>query len=279
MDDESKILGRSITHYSDEVVAWLAQQLLDTNHDAQDEMLRGNLALELGSRRIVAAVPALITALKAKNDYVRVQSAWALGALKAVDATPALIDLLQDEDEWVRGNAVYALGIIATVDTIQPIIRCLNDDNREVRNSATFAFNSLLDNALGGQELIAAFQSGAIIPNAEAMIAFYQIAHLPEAFDILMRTSSDNTPAVRRSAAGGLATHAERAYDRLLEMLHDADSGVRAAAAQSLGELGNSQAIAPILHMLNSTQWDFKPHRSTVEEALQKLGYQFDNQH
>jgi HEAT repeat protein len=271
--DELKILGRTITHYSDEVVAWLAQQLLDTNHDTQDEMLRGNLAYELGSRRIVAAIPALMAALKDENDYVRVQSAWALGTLKAVEATSALIDLLQDEDGWVRGNAVYALGGIATAETIQPIIQCLNDENREVRENATFAFNRLTDKGVGKQEIIAAFASGTVTLTYAAMDAFRNVAYLPECFAILLDATNHSDATVRSVAANSLGSHPQQAYPRLLELLSDPAESVRAAAAQSLGEIGNSQAIVPILHMLHTTQWDFKPHCSTVEEALQKLGH------
>ena len=63
-----------------------------------------------------AAVPALIKALKSKNNWFRQWVAGALGAIgpEAKAAVPALVELLKDEQQEVREAAAEALEKINT---------------------------------------------------------------------------------------------------------------------------------------------------------------------
>ncbi|MEM2908722.1 MAG: HEAT repeat domain-containing protein, partial [Candidatus Bilamarchaeaceae archaeon] len=78
---------------------------------------RNGAAIALGKIGDARAVPALIDALKDKNEDVRYGAAWALGEIaeKGGDcsaAVPALIDALKDEKRDVREGAAEALGKI-----------------------------------------------------------------------------------------------------------------------------------------------------------------------
>src|SRR5436305_1546545 len=60
------------------------------------------------------AIPALLEALKAKDDEVRYQAAWTVGKIgpAAEEAVPALIAAMKDENALVREHAAEALGDI-----------------------------------------------------------------------------------------------------------------------------------------------------------------------
>jgi len=65
----------------------------------------------------VAAVPALVDALKGQDAEVRKKAAYALGEIGVghrcgAAVVPALIDALKDKDAEVRGSAAEALGTI-----------------------------------------------------------------------------------------------------------------------------------------------------------------------
>ena len=100
----------------------------------------------------VAAVPALITALRDYNSDARSSAARALGVIGPVapNVVPALITALGDEDSDVQLGAVGALGKICpdAADAVPNLITALGDKDSNVRSKAAEALERIGQAAL-----------------------------------------------------------------------------------------------------------------------------------
>jgi HEAT repeat protein len=94
-----------------------------------------------------AAIPALIEALKDKDNQIRISAAWALGSIgeTAKAAIPALIEALKDHNSRFRAIAGEALGAIGgeAKAAIPALMEALKDKDRIVRRSAAEALKRI----------------------------------------------------------------------------------------------------------------------------------------
>lgn len=109
-------------------------------------MVRYSAAIALG--RIGASneevVPALINALRDKDEYVSSEAADSLGKMGKM-AVPNLINALQDKDGYVRNKAADALRIIGkeSVAALNALRNALQDKDIKVRLTAKYAIDAI----------------------------------------------------------------------------------------------------------------------------------------
>jgi HEAT repeat protein len=91
------------------------------------------------------AIPALIDALKDRDDDVREHAAESLGDIGAIEAVPQLTMALADESPEVRRDAVRSLGQLgpAAKPALAAIEKLLGDKNENVRGAAKSALRRI----------------------------------------------------------------------------------------------------------------------------------------
>ncbi len=198
----------------------------------KDEAVRLNAAYELGTVG-GAAVPALIEIWQeASSSGVETESfqhaTYALSAIGA-PAVPALIDTLQDENESIRASAAYALGDIgnAAQEAVPSLTQALGDESAWVRRHATEALGLI------GQ------------PAQDTVSALTGMLH-------------DEHYWIRDNAARALArlgSAAEAAVPTLTNTLNDENRYVRFHAMFALKQIGTPKATDVLFDHLLTSRW------------------------
>lgn len=141
-------LGETEESYDETLVPCLIEALL---HD-KNATVRRYAANSLAPRRDNKVIPALIEALKDKNEKVRSRASGAIGYSaryvsreKAKVAIPALIKALKDNDKGVRIDASRALGNIGDKAVIPELIETFKDNDKYVRSSVVLALGYIGD--------------------------------------------------------------------------------------------------------------------------------------
>ena len=180
------------------------------------------------------AVDGLIGALRHHDDDVRWKAAIALGEIGDPRAIKPLITLLCDEDRFVKGRAAYALGLIGE-PAVSPLISVLREGDGNLRWGAAIALGKIRD---------------------------------PRAVEPLIRALADKHENVRAEAAMSLATIGKPALEPLLRFLKFSDRSVRIEVVTALGELKDTDAIQPLLQILESADED---ERRAIADALDAI--------
>lgn len=84
-------------------------------------------AAKLGKLGNLAAVPALIDALKTRTVHIRATCARALGELRDPAAIPTLIEALHDQDTSVSYTAADALGEIGSNAAVPALMQIMKE--------------------------------------------------------------------------------------------------------------------------------------------------------
>jgi HEAT repeat protein len=171
------------------------------------DLIKRRIAIqELVTLRNPASAPAVIEALKDKDDYVRTQAVRALGFMRYAAAGPQITRMLaEDKSREVRESAALSLRFINDPGAAPTLIKALKDPEESVR--------------------IMAIQTLAYFRNHAAAGPIAELA-------------KDSSPRVRRSAITALGQLREAASQpTLVAALKDTDAAVRADAAQALGNL------------------------------------------
>jgi len=237
---------------------------------SQDKSCKGDAA---------KATPVLITLLSDENREIRSSAAIALGCVGDSNAVPALMTALGDEDNWVREYAIRALGEIGDQRAQEPLEKML--ENEHVNNPRTIA--TALD-ALQWkphseqQKLLYAIAQGDI----DTLTQCNEENTVPVLLERLNNRNLDSkictaiaTALGKRGDKRAIVTLTEVLRGRgsetqnaalaslkqlgwnpdLLEALQDTNPGVRAYAAESLGERGDAKAVDPLLLALSDKEW------------------------
>jgi len=198
------------------------------------------LTVYLNGKGNPEALPILIKALNHSDEYVRRMAVSGLGESDNPEVVPALIMMLNDSDYDVRGRAVMALANISHPKAIPALIEALNDVNKYVRFMSADALSKI-----GNLEVIPTLIEG--LNDSE------EIFRLPTIWMVIHLSRIDNYILI----------------PVLIEALNNSDKNVRALAAQTLGNIGNSEAIQALIETLNDeddqvqyiAQTRFKPNR------------------
>lgn len=230
-------------------------------------------ALEQNPAR--AAETALLAALEASQD-----DAWTIGLMNSLSlrhstrAVPRIAAALARPE--TRGPAARALAEIANEEAVARLLQALNDDpqvavaavtagqrlvqrGRSDRAANLFAevytrslFTPARAGALGGLARLRPEASISLLrraldgtdPKLRHAALNALVALGPEATEICVSLLPDLAPAARVQVLGRLERPGQEA---LIHALKDSDEAVRLMAAKRLGEVGNEEAIKPLL--------------------------------
>ncbi len=191
-------------------------------------------AAEALSKLGAPAVDALIGALRHSDDDVRWKAAISLGEIGDQRAIDPLIRLLCDDDRFVKGRAAYALGLIGE-PAVDPLLRALREGDGNLRWGAAIALGKIRD---------------------------------PRAIEPLIRALADKYENVRAEAATSLAAIGKPALEPLIRFLKFSDRAVRIEVVTALGELKDTEAIQPLIQMLEKAD---EEERKAIADALDAI--------
>ena len=191
-------------------------------------------AAEALSKIGVPAVDALIGGLSHEDDDVRWKAAIALGEIGDSKAVGPLIALLRDEDRFVKSRAAQALGMIGDA-AVDPLIHALREGDGNLRWGAAIALGKIRD-------------TRAIIP--------------------LIHSLADKYENVRSESATSLAGFGKPALAPLLQFLKFSDAPMRLEVVTALGELKDSDAIHPLIQLLEKAGDE---ERKAIADALDAI--------
>jgi HEAT repeat protein len=227
--------------------------------DAEPELLRALgessserrlLLLPIVGRRSAAAAE-LIGCLSDPNPSVRALACEALGRTGDDRIVPVLFERLEDPDARVSQGAVAAIQAIGGAEVERRAAELARSTTSRARRPAL--------------RILAYFGSPATLPLfLEAMddpddrvrdVAANGLAAIDDerARQALLDASNHSSPRTRATALRGLGQTdpSERAWQRLLAALSDADAWVRYYAVQALSRLGVRTSAAPIAALLS----------------------------
>ncbi|HWA57843.1 MAG TPA: peptidylprolyl isomerase, partial [Gemmatimonadales bacterium] len=169
--------------------------------------------------------------------------AWRLGRKAPVDA---LLGMVNDTREYTRFAAIYSLGRVRARAAAPRFIDALGDrTSPDVRAAAARALTKAMADSAG--------------LNPESVV------------DVLQRALSDQDPTVRVQGLRSLATfHSARVVPKVLPLLEDPNNNVQVQAADALGEMPGSAAVAELTRVATATRGSFARRRSALL-ALAKL--------
>jgi HEAT repeat protein len=193
---------------------------------AEDWRARRSAVRSLAAMRDAALVDSLVAALReGHRDFNLLSSALQLLTLTGVDMTEALVGLLGDPDADLRIQAALALGTQRDARAVSALLASLRDVDTNVRFHAIEALGKLAP-------------PEAIVPLVEIVDSRDFFLAFP-AIEALVRI---NDPIVS---------------SRLAPLLSDAT--LSSAAADALGQIGDEDAVVPIIDALNAGTVDVQP--------------------
>jgi HEAT repeat protein len=203
--------------------------------------------------------------------------------LKAKGDVKGLIKALgYKKDAEVRKEAAQALGEIGDTQAVEPLIATLKDENRDVRRAAAEMLGKIGD-VRAVEPLITAIKDSARGVCQAAIEALDKLGWQPD-----------------RSEAGAVYWIEKRQWDKCVEVgapavepliatLKDVDAGVRKAAAEVLGKIGDVRAVEPLITAIKDSARSVRQADigtlikdsargmcQAAIEALDKLGWQPD---
>ena len=281
---QTKILATAAHPTTDEATQKRVDELikkLGERGGGRSITVRKFAAKELGEIGNTQAIPHLIKLLKDRYPEVRQFAAIALGKIGDTRAVPPLINALGDRQWVVRLAATRALGKIGDTRAVQPLIKAMGEVNESPYSSPDDSERGAAISALGEigdssavQPLIKALGDTHYDVRKEAAKALGQIGN-PQAVQALRKASKDYLQDVRTAAKEALiiiqkklglekwtktqvgqttipaTTDAatQKKIDELINQLGD-EFVVRNHAAWSLGQIGDPQAVQPLIKAL-----------------------------
>ncbi|MGF1521556.1 MAG: HEAT repeat domain-containing protein [Leptolyngbyaceae cyanobacterium] len=214
------------------------------------------------------ATPFLVDALKHhENVVVRRAAAKTLTLIADPAAVPALVEsFLKDADTVVRGSSAGALARTgeAAASSLLDILAA-PEHPQEIKGHAAWALAFM--GAEAEPYLYKAANSDSLDVRCAVVGAMGHVAQEKsdeKSCDFLVSALTDPEPLMRTEAAAALGQiNYPKAVPHLILALQDADLDVRKAAINSLGKLGDTQA----LNALNALLTD----ESTVIQTLAKV--------
>jgi len=173
----------------------------------------------------------------------RAAAAQALGRMREPLAFEDLVVALNDPVLPVRRQAAIALGELGDERAVEPLLEALNRPGANIRIQVAVALGRLGDQRA--------------VPALLKMLQEY--------------TGKD--PAFVQTAAHALGKlHSTEARETLLEIAEEADHPARAAAIQSLGDLGEQDVAAPLTEIMRSDDRLDPEEVGILGNTLAKLG-------
>ena len=203
------------------------------------------------------AVKPLILLLNDENNFVRTNAVMALGTIGDKKAVSPLICMLKDRDAFVRREAALSLGKMKDGSAVVPLARLLKDEDPYLRCRAAEALRKIGD----GRAvffLIDALRDEYWCVRSEASQALAEIGG-DTAVGALLEAMEDKDRSVRYNAAFALGNARDpRAAGELVKALKDDDETIRCRALEALGKIADAKTIEHIAALLEDDDADVR---------------------
>jgi HEAT repeat protein len=209
------------------------------------------------------AVELLLEALKDEASPVSDAAPLALGRLGDPRAVPVLIAALKDSRWNVREAAVQALDAFKDSRAVEPLCVLLEDGHESVRIAAAVALTGLGDSR-AVPVLIAALQNCNESERDKAAVCLINLRDPAER--LLSDMLQDSEPDVRMKAVHVLRDIYSRKL--VVRTLKDKDAGVRSAAAQALGFIGETSELGHLEEALKDENEDVRKEAAAAIERF-----------
>lgn len=239
-----------------ELVASLSSNDTDTRKAAADTLAANG----------AAAVPDLALALESDSAPTRAAAAYALNEIgaDAAPATPTLLDVLKDDDELVRALATSTLAQVGLDQNIliNVLVSAVQNESGLVKDVAADALVNIGGDAVPALGNLLKNDAANSLAKKTAATLIGDINQADElgneaiqsVIPILAETLNNGDSGVRRAAAeslGDFGPLADVAIPALSQALLGEDSGVSQTVAGSLTKIGQ-QSVPGLANALNS---------------------------
>jgi HEAT repeat protein len=165
-----------------------------------------------------------------------------------------LIARLESQSEKVRAQAVYRLANSKAEQSTQALVKALFDSSPRVRRQAAYALSRICPlTALSS--LIRATQDSDVETCRRVALTLGKIGH-PEAITPLINLLSRDNTELQYAAQKALIKIGKPTVPALIALYENPDAHIRALAVQSLGRIGDTQAIDIFVRALSdSDKW------------------------
>lgn len=245
----------------------------DQNPDAA---IRAAATLQLIGPAAGPAVPALLDALKARQERVVMTAADALGAIgpPAKSAVPELKKLLGSRLATVRGHAAGALGELGpdAVEAVPELTKAVADTDPDVRREAVEALGNIGPAAkAAAPALVKALDDlqGTVTLHAAAALGRLGAAAVPDLITLMQNPKQRHWSIMILADIGPEASAAVPAL--LAVVKSDAEFEVRREAMLALSVIGPGAAAA-IPDLIKILEDETSPARAGAVFALVKIG-------
>ncbi|MGB3614925.1 MAG: HEAT repeat domain-containing protein [Elainellaceae cyanobacterium] len=204
------------------------------------------------------ATPFLMNALSSHRDVVvRRAAAKTLTLIADPDAVPTLLHaFLNDEDTVVRGSSAGALARTGEVAVPALLEIIASDQPEEIKGHAAWALAFI--GSEGAEHLYRALDDASLDVRCAVIGALGHVAQEQsdeKSCGLLVSALDDPEGLIRTEAAAALGqVNYPPAVPRLILATQDADLDVRKAAINSLGKIGNSDALETLQPLLQDDQ-------------------------
>lgn len=197
-------------------------------------------------------------------------AAWTASRLESSALLSVLLGYADSSDPYTRLLAARALGKLPDPPARQAVLKLLEDDNDKVRIEAIRAAGAR-KLAEATPRLLALLKGDTPYSKVEAVRALGLISD-PRALDPLLDRLSDPSPWIREAAIRSVAQIDPDSFFLVLSGLDpDGDWRVRAALADTLGDLGDARVHGPLADLLADRDFRVAPH--ALQAAVKaKLG-------
>ena len=244
----------------------MIERLIQQLHHPAAHM-RSEAAFELGKIASSEVAAVLVDALFAEEDLnVQEDITWALSRLGEV-VLPHLIAGLEHESADIRHKLAHTLGKLGNKKAIPALIQLLTDDDPRIRYKSTVALGQIGDIAVVPSLIEAlADKNQDVSTGALASLAFWGDEILPQLIEALQHNSDQTCEAVA-SLLGDLGDI--QAVEPLIEALPAAQLAGQLAIIHALGLLGDKRAIPALEVCLNTDH----PHiKIAAKYAMKNIG-------
>ena len=222
--------------------------------------------------------------LLAHNAYDRASSARVLGEVGAQASMPFLLEALYDSEGIVRNEAVSSLGSLKMPSAIGALLDMARRHPEipsalvsRALSACTFDCLDIFDSSMPDRPLLEAgddFSYTGEITHldpasaVEALPEWFEDEELTEALARLQETDVEaRAAAVRRLAQ----FHVQRSVEALAAIAaNDLESGVRAAAVTSLGEIEHESVFAPVIMAFGD---EAREVRAAAARSLSRMSF------
>jgi HEAT repeat protein len=260
--------------------------------------VRRNAIVSLGKIGSPSAVPELIKCLKDENWIIRSKAVHSLGEIGSIEVVPlaeaddAIIYICKDKDESVQQEAIAALGKIRAAKAIPLLINILinhAEDKDVICDNGGSSSDNSGDNKymkLAVWSLIKIGTSSTIpllriLRDKNPQVRQYAAYGLGEIRDTrailpLIKALFEEDELPRRDLSSALIKMGTSAVPALLPYLDTNDMDLEGCLIWILGEIGDKQAIQPLINILTSAKGDSSINNQSIFKktvwALGKIG-------